>query len=147
MAINTTISVNSDTLLYIESLAIYFGRSKSFVIRKIILFLSNHQSSFIRDRFLTEYQISGENRCKRLHIYLSEIDLDIAHDQRRFFRASFSLLIAEVLEHFYNELFSMIQDTDNYTATSHCKVYYQSGNTICWKHFWGMVPEKELEPG
>jgi len=147
MAINTTLSINDDTLLQLESLAACLKRSKSFVVRKIILFLCNHQESFMRDRFLTEYQESGDCRCKRIHVYLSEIDLDIAHDQRRFFRASFSLLVAEVIKNFYNELLSLIEGTDNYTASVHCKIYYESENTICWKHFWGIAPEKELEPG
>jgi len=147
MAIDTTVSINFGNFNELCFLSDKYNISKSKVVSLIIKILSNRCASIIKNRFSTQYQVNDPGNFRRLHIYLSEPDFSVAADLRRFSHSSFSLLIAEVLKKYYNELIILLEGSDNYPHQIHCQIYSLEGKTTCWRHYWGMPPEEELKTG
>jgi hypothetical protein len=143
MAIDTTISLHLNTIMILEYLSGINGLSKSKIIAKSIVIVST-KNQIYRTRSLTEYQSFGGDDFHRMHVYLSEADFQIVFDLRRFYRASFSLLIAQALTLYYDELLELLQRNDNYLCSCHVQIYQTVNNVKIWKHFWGIPPEEEI---
>jgi len=147
MFIDTTISITNDNFLLLKYLSKSSNSSISEIINKAIK-LASSKSTLIRShRHTTQYQPKADFPYCRLHLYLLPHSFNIALDLRRFYKASLSLIIAEILNNHYNELLTLLNETDNYLTPCHCQIYFETENARCWKHFWGIPKPKELEPG
>jgi len=145
MTLRTTINAHESTYDLLSYISNAYGVSFAHVIHLLIHLLSVHQNHFFRDRVTTQYQCFDVGVSFIVHVRLSENDLDFAKDLRRFYRASFSLLIAEALIYLYDELISALKDLDNYPGSCHVKVYFEEKGTVYWKHIWGMPKEEEIQ--
>ena len=143
MKMDTTISITNENLLSIQDLADSFSISKTKVVSAIFIVAINKDNIVRVNRFSMEYQERGEVRMGKMHLYLDELDVDISQDLRRFYRASLSLLIAEVLHLYYEEIIALLSGTVNYPDRCHCKIYFPHNGMMCWKHFWGIPPIEE----
>jgi len=143
MVIDTTVSLNINTIEILKNLSNSSGVSKSKIVSIIVGILSSN-TCFYRSRILTEYQSFYGDDFFRLHVYLSEADFQIVFDLRRFYRASFSLLITEAITKYYKELLKLLKEPDNYLCTCHVQIYQTIKNGRSWKHYWGMPPKEEI---
>jgi len=147
MAIETTISIKKQNYEKLCILSDNYGISKSRIISIIVTMLSNKNDSFINNRFSTAYQSIDKGNFRKMHVYLSEPVFSVSLDLRHFYRFSFSLLVAEILENHLDELILKLEGTDNYPHQIHCKIYMLDQDIKTFKHYWGIPAEKELETG
>jgi len=147
MSIETTISITEKNFALIRLLSNKYRMSKSEIISFVVTLISKKNKSLMKTRFSTEYQEKNSAKFLRMHVYLSEPTFSVSQDLRHFYKSSFSLLIAETIKLYIQDLIDLLEGTDNYHHQIHCQIYCFEGETISFKHYWGMPTLADLEAG
>jgi hypothetical protein len=84
----------------------------------------------------------------QIHLRLRNDEHDFFMDLRKVWKLSVSLILAEAIEKYLEELiFKMIIKPDNYRYRNYASSRFMICDVVCWVFYWGIPPEIITTPG
>jgi len=143
MFIQTTINLNTPSLLLINSAARISGKTRSNIIILLMRRIMIDQRNLVRNNRSIQYQeVLPKESWHRLHITLYSSDYECFLDLRKFCKRSVSLLISLAIDLYLNELIDLLlRGTDNYHFQNYIIISGEVKGVVYWKIYWG-IPKK-----
>ncbi len=137
----TTMNIKEALFMKICSVADFRGISRSAMIIELLRIVMDDPSNEVRIGRLVQYQ-NRENAdtMHPFHITFREDEYESFQDMRKLFKKSLSLILAEAVNKFLNNLLNNKKNTDNYPHANYVIIKEMINTIVSWRLIWGFPP-------
>ncbi len=143
MLIETTVHMHKEILEILDRGAAMTGKSRAFIIKYLMQQMMNKNQKMLKTYSRIQYQKRDvKENWHRLHIIFNEYEYEYSLDMRKFYKMSFSLILAYAVRQYLDDvlckLFDKIESTDKYLYRNYLFIKKTLNGVICWQIYWGI---------
>lgn len=149
MSIETTVHMHKEILERLDRGAAMTGKSRAVIIKHLMQKMMNNNQKMLKSCSRIQYQKrDAKENWHRLHIIFNEYEYEYSLDMRKFYKMSFSLILAYSVRMFLDDvlckLFDKIENTDKYLYRNYLFIKKILNGVTCWQIYWGIPLKNPL---
>lgn len=143
MLIETTVHMHKEILERLDRGAEITGKSRAVIIKHLMQKMMNNNQKMLKSCSRIQYQKRDvKENWHRLHIIFNEYEYEYSLDMRKFYKMSFSLILAYSVRMFLDDILSKlldkIENTDKYLYRNYLFIKKILNGVTCWQIYWGI---------